>query len=519
MQHTQKQRLQALLQNLSPDEQRKLFQRAAKHRKDHNQSQKRLPGARSSHHRQPQHEDEVEGFVSFKRGNHLSLEETVLQLLEQDLANPHSPGSPELAMLLGQVIQLGSGCCKVQKDGETIECRLQKDLIQAQKTGIAVGDAVFFKKTDSEAGLVLSISPRKTVLSRPDPHNPHLQRIIAANADFAVILTSFRDPPFRPGLVDRFLIALGQSNIRPILVVNKIDLLETKDDLETELAGIEPYEGIGIPIFTVSARTGEGIDRLVAALEGKLGVVLGHSGVGKSSFINCLKPTKVLATNGIRQSDRKGRHTTTGAELLETGSGIRIIDTPGIREFGLWDMDMPTIQQGFREFSSFAETCRFRDCSHTHEGDCGVKEAVRQRKIHPLRYRSYCRILTAESDEAEESPASFKCGHCSFIVSCEAEGTKQRNHCPTCLWSKHLDALPGDRLAACGGQMEPVSVWVKSKGEWALIHRCLSCGAFHSNRVAGDDNELKLMSLAIKPLAQPPFPLDGLHRITRGSAS
>ncbi|MBF0546839.1 MAG: ribosome small subunit-dependent GTPase A [Candidatus Riflebacteria bacterium] len=520
MHYSQKQRLKELLNSLSPDDQRKLYKKAAQFRKEAIRSKKTVSKKEITSLKRFSNEDNEEagGFVAFRQGKHLSLEEAALQILEKDLISSQTIGDEiESAAPLGQIVQIGSGCCKVKIENGTIECSLHRNLIQTQKTDVSVGDLVSIIRNNPENGIITSVGNRKTCLSRPDPQNPNIQRVMAANVDIAIILVSFRDPPFRPGLVDRFLISLAESAIPAVLVVNKIDLIEELPERKLELVKLEPYNNIGIPIFQISARTGEGIQALMEQLNGKLCVVIGHSGVGKSSFINCLNPRKTLSTNGIRESDRKGRHTTSSAELLETESGVRIIDTPGIREFGLWNMSQSVVCKGFTEFNAFSDKCRFGDCTHTHEENCGVKEAVRQSKIHPLRYRSYCRILKSEEVEFEEIQTFFKCQHCGFSVSNEAEGTTQRNHCPNCLWSKHLDTIPGDRLSACGGSMEPAAVWVRNNGEWALIHRCSSCGAFHSNRVAGDDNELKLMSLAIKPLAQPPFPLDGLNQKVSGS--
>ena len=261
--------------------------------------------------------------------------------------------------------------------------------------------------------------------------------------------------------------------------------------------------------MAVSTVTGEGLDELRGLMAGKTCVLVGHSGVGKSSILNSLYPDLDLATNSPRKSDGKGRHTTTASNLYELPGGINIIDTPGVREFGLHGIDAADLRECFTEFEAFARGCSYRDCSHSTEPDCGVRRAVRDGLVSRLRYESYLRLLEDITPGMAHQPDdSFTCTHCGALVSSEEAGTEHRNHCPRCLWSLHLDNVPGDRASCCDGQMEPVAVWVRKGGEWAIIHRCRECGTFRSNRIAADDNEMLLLSLAARPLAQPPFPLE-----------
>jgi len=279
----------------------------------------------------------------------------------------------------GLVIGIGSGQCQLLCGNDPIEAR--------RPPGLAVGDRVLI----SASGRIEEVLPRSATLSRPDPHNPRLARVIAANIDAVVIVASVRSPQLRPGLIDRYLIAIERGGGQSILCVNKLDLVEGENDL----APIDPYRMLGVPIFPCSAATGQGIAALEAALAGKLCVLVGHSGVGKSSLLNALSPELDLATQAVSEVHGKGRHTTSGSALYDLPNGARIIDTPGIREFGLWDMGPEELRGHFPEFAALAHRCGFPDCSHTHEPHCAVKQAMEAGEISPARYRSYCRILSS----------------------------------------------------------------------------------------------------------------------------
>ena len=279
-------------------------------------------------------------------------------------------------LLAGSVIEIGPGFCDVLCAGERVRCR------PAEHT--AIGDQVLFSP---ERRRVDQILPRRTVLSRPDPHNPNLELVIAANVDVVVNVVSLNSPPLRPGLIDRYLIAIGKSGAAPLLCVNKIDLLAGAEELQQ----LRPYQDAGIPVNFCSAATGEGIDLLSAALVGKLCVFAGHSGVGKSSLLNALHPQLSLATRAVSEGNDRGRHTTTSSALYHLPNGAMVIDTPGIREFGLWDVSKDDVRLYYREFQDYR--CAFSDCSHTHEPDCGVKAAVESAGISPARYEGYLRIM------------------------------------------------------------------------------------------------------------------------------
>jgi ribosome biogenesis GTPase len=242
----------------------------------------------------------------------------------------------------------------------------------------APGDRVLFSSRGLEG-----ILPRRTVLARTEAGRAGGERILAANIDIVVVVASFSEPPLRPGLIDRYLVAVRRGGAEPLLCVNKADLATP-----TERLLATPYEALGLPVLVCSARTGSGLAALRARIGGKLCVVTGHSGTGKSSLVNALAPELDLRAGAVSGSG-KGRHTTTSSALYELQNGIRIIDTPGIREFGVRLAEPAEIP----EFTKYAGRCRFRDCTHTHEPRCAVKDAVASGRIPSRRYESYLRML------------------------------------------------------------------------------------------------------------------------------
>ena len=276
----------------------------------------------------------------------------------------------------GLAVETGPGYCDVLCGNQRVRCRSAGDA--------AIGDRVLFS---AERRRVEEILPRRTVLSRSDPGNPHLERVIAANIDVVVNVVSLKSPPLRPGLIDRYLIATGKSGAEPLICVNKIDLLASDEELEP----LRPYRDAGIPVVLASAATGQGIAQLLTSLAGKMCVFAGHSGVGKSSLLNALDPRLDLLTGAVSSGNEKGRHTTTSSALYHLPNGVIVIDTPGIREFGLWDVTPDDVRLYYREFDAYS--CAFSDCSHTHEPRCGVKAAVESGQISNARYQGYLRIV------------------------------------------------------------------------------------------------------------------------------
>lgn len=288
------------------------------------------------------------------------------------------------------VMSVSSGRCRVFHDDREIDCVVPPEMAVRQKSALAVGDRVRFAVEDGVARLE-AVLPRRTVLARPDPLHAHRQRLIAANVDVVIHVVSLKSPPLRPRLIDRFLIAIQRGGARPVLCVNKVDLLDA-EEREAELPKLEPYLDLDVPIIGCSTKTGEGLEQLRAEVEGKMAALVGHSGVGKSSILNALDQSLQLATNTLHRKRGTGRHTTSASTLYDFGNGTCLIDTPGIREFGLWDLDRDTLRDYFPEFEEPSELCRFTNCTHVHEPDCEVKERVEQGAINRARYETYARL-------------------------------------------------------------------------------------------------------------------------------
>jgi ribosome biogenesis GTPase len=285
-------------------------------------------------------------------------------------------GIRNIATKPGQVIGIGPTGCRVVLGEEVLACK--------PKAGLAVGDFVDL----DDLGNVRNIHPRRTTLSRPDPTNPHLERVIAANMDVVLMVVTIRSPEFRPGLIDRYLIAIEKGRAQPVLCVNKVDLVPSPD----EFSVLQPYRDLGLQIIFLSTKTGEGLMELRSTLAGKLAVFVGHSGVGKSSLTNALKPEAKAVTSHISQYYQKGRHITTGSTMYQLADGLRLIDTPGVREFGLWKLTPAELASYFHDFDEPAKGCQFANCTHSHEPVCGVREALEEGRLSVQRYETYLRI-------------------------------------------------------------------------------------------------------------------------------
>jgi ribosome biogenesis GTPase len=287
-------------------------------------------------------------------------------------------------------MSVSSGRCRVFHGGEEIDCVVPPEMAIRQKSALAVGDRV---RLAEENGIVTleAVLPRRTVLARPDPLHAHRQRLIAANVDVVIHVVSLKSPPLRPRLIDRFLIAIQRGGAKPVICINKVDLLDA-EEREAELPKLEPYLDLDVPIIGCSTKTGEGLEKLRAEVDGKMSALVGHSGVGKSSILNALDESLQLATNTLHRKRATGRHTTSASTLYDFGEGTYLIDTPGIREFGLWDLDRNTLRDYFPEFEEPSELCRFTDCTHVHEPDCEVKERVERGELNRARYETYARL-------------------------------------------------------------------------------------------------------------------------------
>ena len=287
------------------------------------------------------------------------------------------------------VISIGSGRCRLFHNEREFDCTVPAELAVRQKSALAVGDRVVTETLEGVCKLA-AVLRRRTVLSRPDPLNPHLQRLIAANIDVVIHVVSVKAPPLRPRLIDRFLIAIQRGGAQAGICVNKVDLLDT-DERVRELAALDPYRALGVPVIGCSIKTGEGLVELRALVEGKTCALVGHSGVGKSSILNALDERLDIVTGELHKRGT-GRHTTTASTLHDLGGGTYLIDTPGIREFGLWNLTADTLPDYFPEFAEPGEYCRFNDCTHLHEPGCAVKERAEAGELSQARYEAYVRL-------------------------------------------------------------------------------------------------------------------------------
>jgi ribosome biogenesis GTPase len=210
-----------------------------------------------------------------------------------------------------------------------------------------------------------------------------------------IIVSSAAEPRIKPALIDRFLVSAEREKLRPIVCVNKIDLIEAAD--LQPLVGV--FSRMGYTMLLVSARTGLGIDRLRRELQGHSSVIVGQSGVGKSSLLNAVEPGLALRVAEVSEETQKGKHTTTSARLLPlAGNSGYVVDTPGVRQFQLWDVIPAEVGGYFRDLRPFINKCRFPNCTHRHEADCAVKDAVADGWLDARRYESYCQLF--EGDQA-----------------------------------------------------------------------------------------------------------------------
>lgn len=306
----------------------------------------------------------------------------------------------------GRVLSIVPEGILVAADAERIVCSLRGALKKEKghlKNLVTVGDEVFFETKSAGEGLIMAIEPRRTVLSRADNLSRRKEQLIAANIDQVLIVTSVVSPALKPPLIDRYIIATEKGNMQPVVVVNKIDLFENDDPLlqsERELYEefLKAYTQAGIPVIAVSAATGEGMESLKAIMKDKSSVFSGQSGVGKSSLINAVTDYQ-LEVGEMVERTRKGSHTTTTAQLLPLSFGGWCIDTPGIKSFGVWELDLQELESYFSEIFTTGHHCRYPDCSHHHETGCAVKEAVEAGKISPLRFHSYLSLMESISQE------------------------------------------------------------------------------------------------------------------------
>ena len=248
------------------------------------------------------------------------------------------------------------------------------------------------------SGLITAIDDRKNYIIRKSTNLSKQSHIIAANVDMCFLIITIQQPETPLQFIDRFLASAEAYSVPVTLVFNKIDLID--DEWKDYLDGvINLYETIGYPCRRISALTGEGVEELRAELQGRITLLSGNSGVGKSTLINTLFPHLHLRTSDISDAYNTGKHTTTFSEMYEVGSGGYIIDTPGIKGFGTFNMKKEEVSHYFKEIFHFSADCRFNNCTHTHEPHCAVREAVERHDIAESRYNSYLSMLEDENED------------------------------------------------------------------------------------------------------------------------
>lgn len=290
-----------------------------------------------------------------------------------------------------------TGSWYVVKDGEvTFQARVKGvfkiDGITSTNP-VAVGDWVEAEKEEEGTVTISGIDERKNYIARVSPHNKNQHHIVASNLDQCLLFATLKDPKTSQGFIDRFLVTAEAYHIPSILVFNKADIYKKKEMEKFEdMKGM--YGRIGYPVLLSSVEKNIGLEEVSNALKDKVTLLGGHSGVGKSSFINTLFPQLRLRTQDVSGWSGKGLHTTTFAEMFDLPSGGQIIDTPGIRELGLVDISKQELSHYFPEMRELLNDCQFNNCLHMNEPGCAVKEAVQQGNVHMERYVSYCNILS-----------------------------------------------------------------------------------------------------------------------------
>lgn len=301
----------------------------------------------------------------------------------------------------GLVLRARSGFYTVKTDeGDLVEARLRGRVKkERQASDLAViGDRVHLERLPDGTGSIDFVEPRHRRFSRrqPGPRGSWREDVMVANPDLVVPVFSSDHPPPNPRLIDRFLVVAEYSEVPVLLVANKVDLVGA--EAAREIFG--PYEGIGYDVVYTSAKGQIGLGELRDRLAGKLSIITGPSGVGKSTLLNAFQPGLKLATGEVSDALHKGRHTTTHAELLPLigPRGGFVADTPGIRELGLWEIPATELAWCFPEFRVHIGACAFNDCSHLHEPRCGLRAAVDAGTVGEGRYDSYRRLLTGDAN-------------------------------------------------------------------------------------------------------------------------
>jgi len=297
----------------------------------------------------------------------------------------------------------GSWYTVKSEQGDFIECRMKgKFRMKGIKSTnpIAVGDIVDYEleeTSDALTGTIFNIHERKNYIVRKSVNLSHQMHIIASNIDRVFLLITINNPPTTFNFIDRFLVTAEAYNIETILVFNKIDTFD-EPTLEDQLYMQYVYQQIGYKCLRVSSTEMKGVDELKEMMIGKVSMFSGHSGVGKSTLVNAIEPSLHLKTKTISEASKQGQHTTTFAEMYDLSFDAKIIDTPGIKGFGIVDMEKEEISGYFPEFFKLKDQCKFNNCLHKEEPHCAIKAALERDEIAWSRYNSYLKILEGDDE-------------------------------------------------------------------------------------------------------------------------
>ncbi|MCF6218002.1 MAG: small ribosomal subunit biogenesis GTPase RsgA [Gammaproteobacteria bacterium] len=275
-------------------------------------------------------------------------------------------------------------------DGEIVRCKLRQNIGE-----LVCGDRVIWQAENETSGVICAVMPRHSLLARPDFQGR--KKLIAANID-QIMITCATYPEISPGLIDRYLVAAEATGITPVIVVNKTDLIteQSRPIIEKQLA---IYHQLGYQVIYTSAVILNGMDELIKQLKDHISIFVGHSGVGKSSLIKILFPEQVIRIAALSERSGKGRHTTTASTLYHLPQGGDLIDSPGIREFGLWEITEQQVAEGFLELEPYIGNCRFRNCRHQAEPGCAIQVAADSGAITPRRINSFYRMVASLTEK------------------------------------------------------------------------------------------------------------------------
>ena len=295
-------------------------------------------------------------------------------------------------------------------DGSVVECKVKGNfrLKGIRSTSpVVIGDHVEFIPQPDHTALITSIDDRKNYIVRKSTNLSKQSHILAANLDQCFLLVTVSHPVTSTTFIDRFLATAEAYSIPVTLVFNKVDIYDEADQAYLE-GLVTLYETVGYPCVTVSLKTGEGVDGMKALLHGKVTLLAGNSGVGKSTFVNCILPNLHIRTDEISDSYDTGKHTTTFSEMYEVegndpSARTYIIDTPGVKGFGSFNMEREEVGHYFKEIFRYSSECRFNNCTHTHEPGCAVLKAVECHDISESRYNSYLSMLEDENEDKYRS--------------------------------------------------------------------------------------------------------------------